>query len=82
MKWCGDESDYERERAVSYTHLDVYKRQDRNAEKCDSGEYMYIYQKEIRTLIAVSYTHLDVYKRQILHISTFIYKTALVVILT
>ena len=53
---------------VSYTHLDVYKRQkvfrysDETAEAVASGEKLL---KESGT-ISVSYTHLDVYKRQIL----------------
>ena len=53
--------------AVSYTHLDVYKRQVldesnekigykiRQAQQVDRVPYM---------LVPVSYTHLDVYKRQ------------------
>ena len=57
--------------AVSYTHLDVYKRQFQNYALF---RYMTIYdnvafglelQKMPKKLIkAVSYTHLDVYKRQ------------------
>ena len=49
---------------VSYTHLDVYKRQGR-----DSDRLRYILPVKAeefwQTLEAVSYTHLDVYKRQI-----------------
>ena len=43
--------------AVSYTHLDVYKRQ------VEIRQAMGIDLHVIET-IAVSYTHLDVYKRQ------------------
>ena len=56
---------------VSYTHLDVYKRQeldniisnndDRTILICSHGG-------TIRNIITVSYTHIDVYKRQILGI--------------
>ena len=45
--------------AVSYTHLDVYKRQG----LIDSEKAMV----RFLNLITVSYTHLDVYKRQKLH---------------
>ena len=50
-------------RAVSYTHLDVYKRQSldsvnsRRAKSPTSG-------RATSSPTAVSYTHLDVYKRQ------------------
>ena len=44
--------------AVSYTHLDVYKRQGKDVICI----YVAIGQK--RSTVAVSYTHLDVYKRQ------------------
>ena len=60
--------------AVSYTHLDVYKRQ--GLLYCaDCGGKMYVHRtnngKRISqyTCSPVSYTHLDVYKRQI-HIRT------------
>ena len=39
---------------VSYTHLDVYKRQ------------VYVVFIAVGYVVAVSYTHLDVYKRQML----------------
>ena len=42
---------------VSYTHLDVYKRQ--GCYDCHSNESKYPWYSN-----AVSYTHLDVYKRQ------------------
>ena len=42
------------ETPVSYTHLDVYKRQEPGADGAPS----------LRCSRAVSYTHLDVYKRQ------------------
>ena len=47
--------------AVSYTHLDVYKRQGVNALS-DLQKPRYI--RLLRCLTSVSYTHLDVYKRQ------------------
>ena len=46
--------------AVSYTHLDVYKRQEIT---CKGAEYAVYYQNDPGAE-AVSYTHLDVYKRQ------------------
>ena len=45
--------------AVSYTHLDVYKRQ---------IWYCIIFSGTVLCFGAVSYTHLDVYKRQ--HLDT------------
>ena len=60
--------------SVSYTHLDVYKRQDTYKEETnkqmDSGfnnldETLDSTSEGIK---AVSYTHLDVYKRQIQHL--------------
>ncbi|QCD89886.1 hypothetical protein DEO72_LG4g838 [Vigna unguiculata] len=50
-------------RAVSYTHLDVYKRQTLECEmsKLQKGRTM--------SVRAVSYTHLDVYKRQTLELA-------------
>ena len=64
---------------VSYTHLDVYKRQIRQiyilnlAELCekegidfeDLFDSIVIGPTSKQTIRAVSYTHLDVYKRQI-----------------
>ena len=62
--------------SVSYTHLDVYKRQDTNREHLDrilhkvgSDYKMFRVEKGnisemVETQVAVSYTHLDVYKRQ------------------
>ena len=60
---------------VSYTHLDVYKRQINNRSKleedfgtpeekidAEKGDW-----EACMTFNAVSYTHLDVYKRQRLH---------------
>ena len=47
-------------KSVSYTHLDVYKRQGLGDYKLHSNEYKYL-------SAPVSYTHLDVYKRQIMH---------------
>ena len=47
-------------RAVSYTHLDVYKRQDYMCVIHLISNMRYT----LRSLISVSYTHLDVYKRQ------------------
>ena len=63
--------------SVSYTHLDVYKRQVRNYRKelkrrrnkeisfCELPEIV------VEKLAAVSYTHLDVYKRQVFPYSSF-----------
>ena len=53
-------------KSVSYTHLDVYKRQD--IAYCgvdiirDNAGKLYVL--EVNSIPAVSYTHLDVYKRQ------------------
>ncbi|OTO57147.1 hypothetical protein A5812_002633 [Enterococcus faecium] len=49
---------------VSYTHLDVYKRQDYKLCVVNNKNKNYMV-PNIITLIAFSYTHLDVYKRQI-----------------
>ena len=50
---------------VSYTHLDVYKRQRHNQATRDI-----LRQSKNRTIrTPVSYTHLDVYKRQELSVS-------------
>ena len=52
--------------AVSYTHLDVYKRQVLDMAKVESGNIVLAEEKiEMAALVAVSYTHLDVYKRQV-----------------
>ncbi|WP_459447960.1 hypothetical protein [Erwinia amylovora] len=45
--------------SVSYTHLDVYKRQPVYSQIMSNDEY-----SGLATTSAVSYTHLDVYKRQ------------------
>ena len=45
---------------VSYTHLDVYKRQ-----LWKNNRYFESIGKSMTSATAVSYTHLDVYKRQI-----------------
>ena len=57
--------------AVSYTDLDMYKRQ--VYEEPKTGENASLISKEVydvirrnAALLAVSYTHLDVYKRQIM----------------
>ena len=57
---------------VSYTHLDVYKRQDMSRknrspeEKARRAKIRELLQMaNIDSMDAVSYTHLDVYKRQI-----------------
>ena len=63
-----------RSRSVSYTHLDVYKRQQLNGaglialnginfQTCHQGPELVVV---IRPIRPVSYTHLDVYKRQLL----------------
>ena len=56
--------------AVSYTHLDVYKRQDvkfGDNSNADEAVAKILEKKDIFgvDLKAVSYTHLDVYKRQV-----------------
>ena len=62
--------------AVSYTHLDVYKRQvPRYYENLSvlhentmpARAYYIPASKRMDNLVAVSYTHLDVYKRQHVH---------------
>ena len=57
--------------AVSYTHLDVYKRQDidhvlRLGGNTDRQRERVVaaFEKQKTTAETVSYTHLDVYKRQ------------------
>ena len=64
--------------AVSYTHLDVYKRQELNylaskLDEMDQSDYAKFqaameigdYTSSLQEIInPVSYTHLDVYKRQ------------------
>ena len=53
--------------AVSYTHLDVYKRQEYEHDEEHSGRD---WKKQLvcfghtKRMDTVSYTHLDVYKRQ------------------
>ena len=59
--------------SVSYTHLDVYKRQDCNeSERCDGKnqtqwkhQKSHVNQRKQFKTRPVSYTHLDVYKRQV-----------------
>ena len=46
-------------RPVSYTHLDVYKRQ----------EFTFSFTNEAEDIKPVSYTHLDVYKRQLMELT-------------
>ena len=57
----------EEQRAVSYTHLDVYKRQGQ-IQEADNMEWSFIFFLNSALLgvglATVSYTHLDVYKRQ------------------
>ena len=71
-----------RKLAVSYTHLDVYKRQSvyRALEDSVSVNIGTVVLKDddiqisevtitgkLQEVVTVSYTHLDVYKRQVLH---------------
>ena len=77
MKWKN--SSWQDGRAVSYTHLDVYKRQGLTWDDMDISEeaiadnkaYVIINKQVERVskdaIEAVSYTHLDVYKRQEKH---------------
>ena len=52
--------------AVSYTHLDVYKRQSRyHSERAISAPPKRPLTSTLIPLAPVSYTHLDVYKRQV-----------------
>ena len=51
---------------VSYTHLDVYKRQAINTSNVIFLYFHYQILQNTTRHIPVSYTHLDVYKRQIL----------------
>ena len=53
-------------KAVSYTHLDVYKRQQQTGDSyTKKGEDFWDnYPSSYNSTISVSYTHLDVYKRQ------------------
>ena len=55
----GRETDRQTDISVSYTHLDVYKRQ---ILSCYFKLFVFIL--DFNVLSAVSYTHLDVYKRQ------------------
>ena len=61
---------------VSYTHLDVYKRQvlgnvNRGSEKQGDRRREAVDRKgKARSKISVSYTHLDVYKRQVSNFGT------------
>ena len=74
MTWCEKLRWYEMD-PVSYTHLDVYKRQllerlgymteDVKERRLDGiSKKISNYKKLAEELGAVSYTHLDVYKRQ------------------
>ena len=52
---------------VSYTHLDVYKRQQQCCPSCHARRpHCSTWQRQTRFPVPVSYTHLDVYKRQAL----------------
>ena len=69
-------SRFSRIATVSYTHLDVYKRQGYHIE-AEDGEIGHVAgflvddeTWAIRYIEAVSYTHLDVYKRQELNTAT------------
>ena len=54
------EEHWEKCEAVSYTHLDVYKRQSLHSAKKEMKQSITL----TIIIIPVSYTHLDVYKRQ------------------
>ena len=51
-------------RAVSYTHLDVYKRQILDGRPVSELKEKELTRVRRDTIGSVSYTHLDVYKRQ------------------
>ena len=55
--------------AVSYTHLDVYKRQAIDIVKSGTRREDLLLDEDEQAAVdnTVSYTHLDVYKRQTLH---------------
>ena len=59
--------------AVSYTHLDVYKRQAKGkAEGLSGSDWRMLLLPTFHAGAgAVSYTHLDVYKRQIFYSAIF-----------
>ena len=76
---CGDETRSAEGRAVSYTHLDVYKRQELYCTgslnlfnhptnvNLNSRVVCFVLKgmgENLRKIATVSYTHLDVYKRQ------------------
>ena len=71
----GESNSYVTDNPVSYTHLDVYKRQTWNFEPIDGTARMYFnaadaiegFDSTTEDVLAVSYTHLDVYKRQRRH---------------
>ena len=55
------------ETPVSYTHLDVYKRQGQDRFPVHAGGFdLYLPRQHRRHTEPVSYTHLDVYKRQVM----------------
>ena len=54
---------------VSYTHLDVYKRQILGHLGQDAVKQVVVIIPIFTVHIAVSYTHLDVYKRQLRYLS-------------
>ena len=56
---------------VSYTHLDVYKRQGARHELVHETNKEEVFRDIAQWLDTVSYTHLDVYKRQELLGKTF-----------
>ena len=68
LRWIDNDTDGDPEfggvsfRPVSYTHLDVYKRQLRSMEAC--APLLSSIASERISKEPVSYTHLDVYKRQ------------------
>ena len=49
---------------VSYTHLDVYKRQASGIRRSGFADPLHSEMSSIGAISPVSYTHLDVYKRQ------------------
>ena len=78
-EWCTGSGSWRGTVSVSYTHLDVYKRQiinyvakERLDQLSETGAHQGVIAQvaayeyaSVEDILAVSYTHLDVYKRQV-----------------